>query len=87
VRIDLIDLMAPRLARWLDVVVWFVSTGFLGFLLLQAIGITDVLRSSRSAALQMPMAWLYWLVATGIALGLIRLLWVAWRALVGSRTP
>lgn len=87
VRIDLIDLLAPRLARLLNVLVWLVSAAFLAFLVLQAIGITSVLRSSRSAALQMPMAWLYWLVATGIAMGLARLLWIGWQALAGRRAP
>ena len=87
VRIDLIDLMAPRLARALETLVWIVSVAFLAFLLGQAVGITSVLRSSRSAALQMPMAWLYGLVAAGIAMGLVRLLWIGWLAVRSRRAP
>lgn len=87
VRIDLIDLLAPSLARAFEALVWIVSFAFLAFLLVQAVSITNVLRSSRSAALQMPMAWLYWLVAAGIAMGLIRLLWIGWQAVRGERAP
>jgi TRAP-type C4-dicarboxylate transport system permease small subunit len=87
VRIDLIDVIAPRLVPWLAAVVWVASVAFLSFLLMQAVGITGVLRSSRSAALQMPMAWLYWMLATGILLGIVRLLWIGWRAARGGPGP
>ncbi len=80
VRVDLIDQWSPRLARVCSLLVGILSVAFLAFLLVQAVGITRVLQSSRSAALQMPMTWLYWLVAAGILLGLFRLAWMAlWR--------
>ena len=79
VRIDLIDHVSPRLVRVNSVLVGILSAMFLAFLLVQAVGITRVLQTSRSASLQMPMAWLYWLVALGILLGLVRLVWMGWR--------
>lgn len=85
VRIDLIDLMLPRMAPALGVVNWLVSVVFLTFLLVQAVGITKVLRTSRSAALELPMAWVYWLVAAGIAMGVLRLLWIGLHAVRSGR--
>jgi len=81
VRIDLVDMAVPKLANTFAVISWIVSVAFLAFLLLQAVGITKVLGTSRSAALEMPMAWLYWLVAAGIFMGLIRLLLIGWQTL------
>src|SRR5690349_20591806 len=74
VRIDLVDFLPHSLGPAAKAASWIASFAFLAFLLVQAISITQVLRASRSAALEMPMAWLYWAVALGIALGLLRLL-------------
>lgn len=83
VRIDLVQFMPRGITRLTDALAWVASVAFLAFLLVQAVAITQVLRSSRSASLEMPMAWLYWAVAVGIALGLLRLLLIAASALWG----
>lgn len=85
IRIDMIDLMLPRLAPTFRVVNWLISLIFLIFLLVQTVEITKVLRTSRSAALELPMAWLYWLVAAGIAMGILRLLWIGLCAVRSGR--
>lgn len=87
VRIDLVEFLPRGLARIAEMLVWVVSVAFLAFLLVQAVSITQVLRASRSASLEMPMAWLYWVVALGIAIGLIRLLLIGCVAVRGSGRP
>jgi TRAP-type C4-dicarboxylate transport system permease small subunit len=72
IRIDALLNMAPRWARPLEIFGLVTSIAFLGFLIVQAVQLSRVLGSSRSAALNMPMSWLYIAVAIALAWGLLR---------------
>ena len=72
IRIDALLNMFPRWARPLEIFGLGVSIAFLGFLIVQAVQLSRVLGSSRSAALNMPMSWLYIAVAVALVVGLLR---------------
>jgi len=74
IRIDLADMLPAAFARPLNLLVLLVSLATVGFLALQAVRIAPVLANSRSAALEMPMAWLYAAVAAGLAGAMVRIL-------------
>lgn len=74
IRLDLADRMPASTGRVLRVVVLSISLAVVGFLAVQAVGIMPVLANSRSAAMEMPMGWLYGVVAAGLAGGVFRIL-------------
>lgn len=80
IRIDALRNIFPRWARALDVFGLVGSIAFLGFLIVQAVQLSRVLGSSRSAALNMPMSWLYIAVVVALMVGLLR----AFQALVAQ---
>lgn len=85
IRIDVIDLLGPRFGRIAYVLAWIASCVFLVFLMIQAARITTVLGSTRSAALEMPLAWIYWFAALALAWSSVRLAQIGWKALRGGR--
>lgn len=74
IRIDLVERAGPVIGRVMRLFVLVVSLAVVGFLLVQAIRIMPVLGTSRSAALELPMSWLYAVVAAGLAGGVLRFL-------------
>lgn len=72
IRIDVLLTTFPRCARQLEIFGLAASIAFLGFLIVQAVQLSRVLGSSRSAALNMPMSWLYVAVTLALAVGLMR---------------
>jgi len=72
IRIDALLTTWPRMAHALEIFGLVASIAFLGFLIVQSVQLTRVLGSSRSAALNMPMSWLYTAVAAALVLGLFR---------------
>jgi TRAP-type C4-dicarboxylate transport system permease small subunit len=85
IRIDVVDLLGPQFGRVAHVVAWIASCAFIVFLVIQAARITTVLGSTRSAALEMPLAWIYWFAAIALTWASVRLVQVGWKALRGGR--
>lgn len=74
IRLDLADRLPAQAGRALRIVVLSIGLVVVGFLAVQAVGIIPVLANSRSAAMEMPMGWLYAVVAAGLAGGVVRIL-------------
>jgi len=87
IRIDAILNLLPQWARAFDVFALVVSIAFLAFLVVQAVRLSQVLGSSRSAAMGMPMSWLYIGVAIALVLGLIRAIWALMAQIRGVSQP
>ena len=73
IRVDLIDKLPRRAARSLRVFASLASLALMGWLAVQAVRIMPILANSKSAAMEMPMSWLYAMVAAGLAGGCLRL--------------
>ncbi|MGL4442063.1 MAG: TRAP transporter small permease [Alsobacter sp.] len=73
IRVDLVDRLPVPVARTIRLFVLLFSLAVVGFLALQAVRIMPILANSRSAAMEMPMSWLYAVVAAGLAGGVIRI--------------
>ena len=73
IRVDLVDRLPSPVARTVRLFVLLVSLAVVAFLALQAVRIMPILANSRSAAMEMPMSWLYAVVAAGLAGGVIRI--------------
>ncbi len=74
IRIDLADQLPNSWRAPVRVLVALVSLALVSYLMLQAIRIMPVLANSRSAALEMPMALIYLVVAAGLAGATVRIL-------------
>ncbi len=73
IRVDLVDRLPSPVARTVRLFVLLVSLAVVAFLALQAVRIMPILANSRSAAMEMPMSWLYAVVAAGLAGGVVRI--------------
>jgi TRAP-type C4-dicarboxylate transport system permease small subunit len=73
IRVDLVDRLPIPVARTVRLFVLLVSLAVVGFLALQAVRIMPILANSRSAAMEMPMSWLYAVVAAGLAGAVVRI--------------
>jgi TRAP-type C4-dicarboxylate transport system permease small subunit len=74
IRVDIADRLSLGVARVAAVVTLGISLGVVGYLAVQAFRIMPILANSRSAALEMPMGWLYAMVTAGLAGGVVRIL-------------
>jgi TRAP-type C4-dicarboxylate transport system permease small subunit len=84
IRVDIADRLSPRVARAASLVTLAISLVVVGYLALQAIRIMPILANSRSAAMEMPMSWLYAMVAAGLAGGVVRILVELGRSIRGT---
>lgn len=73
IRVDLVDRLPVPVARTVRLFVLLVSLAVVAFLALQAVRIMPILANSRSAAMEMPMSWLYAVVAAGLAGAVVRI--------------
>ncbi|MCX7329857.1 MAG: TRAP transporter small permease [Hyphomicrobiales bacterium] len=73
IRVDLVDRLPGPVARTIRLFVLLISLAVVGFLALQAVRIMPILSNSRSAAMEMPISWLYAVVAAGLAGGGVRI--------------
>jgi TRAP-type C4-dicarboxylate transport system permease small subunit len=72
IKIDAISNRFPKGAIYFELLGLAASIAFMGFLLVQALALSRVLGASRSAAMGMPMTWLYFGVAFALLIGLVR---------------
>jgi TRAP-type C4-dicarboxylate transport system permease small subunit len=73
IRVDLIDRLPRRAASGLRIFASLASLALMGWLAVQAVRIMPILANSKSAAMEMPMSWLYAMVAAGLVGGCFRL--------------
>lgn len=74
IRIDLIDRLLPaRAQRATALLADLLTFVFLAIMLVLAVRILGILWASRSAAVQLPMGWVYLALLLGFALSLVRL--------------
>lgn len=79
IAVDLGASIPLALRRLLAACVFIASLAVTGFLAWQAFAITAVLRTSRSAALEIPLAWLYGAVGVALVWATLRLVMTLWR--------
>jgi TRAP-type C4-dicarboxylate transport system permease small subunit len=73
IRVDLVDRLPGPAAAGIRFFVSVVSLALTAWLAFQAVMIMPILANSTSAAMEMPMSWLYGVVAAGLAGGCLRL--------------
>ena len=74
IRVDVIDAwLNPLIGRTLRSLIDLVSLLFLVFVVVHALQIMTPLRTARSAAMQIPMAYVYFGIALGAAAGALRI--------------
>lgn len=85
IRVDLVDLLLPaRPRRILGIVVDLVMLAFFVFLIVKTWAIMDVLRTSRSTAMEIPIGYVYFGILLGFGLASLRLV-LKYRGMPTSR--
>ena len=84
IRVDIADRLSPGVSRAAALLALGISLAVVGYLGVQAIRIMPILANSRSAAMEMPMSWLYAMVTAGLAGGVVRILAAFARSVLGK---
>lgn len=86
IRIDLLDrVLPPRIARMQAILLDILAAVFLAYMAWLAWQLMGILHTQRSAAMRLPMSWVYLALLIGFSLALLRLVLAWYRLLRGRR--